>query len=126
MLDRAFGSSVLRRTGCRPHPERQSGRRFTADVYSAHLVHPGHTPTTGESAIVGPGIQLTAVPALPAGQTLVGDTSGLCLVLRSDFEAETSEHAGFRNDQAVLRVKGRFACAAPTSAKFLRLIVSAN
>lgn len=80
----------------------------------------------GAAPMVGPGIRLIAVPALSAGQTLVADVSGLYLVLRSDFEAKSSEHAGFRNDQAVLRVKGRFACACPTPAKSLRVITSAS
>jgi len=80
----------------------------------------------GAEAMVGPGIRLVAVPTLSAGQTLVADVSGLYLVLRQDFEAKFSEHAGFANDQAVMRVKGRFAVACPTPGKTLRLITAAS
>ena len=67
----------------------------------------------GAEAMVGPGIRLIAVPSLSAGQTLVADVSGLYLVVRQHLEAKFSEHAGFANDQAVMRVKGRFAVACP-------------
>ncbi len=80
----------------------------------------------GAAAMVGPGIRMIAVPSLSAGQTLVADVSGLYLVLRQDFSAEVSGHAGFANDQSLMRIKGRFAVACPTPGKTLRKITAAS
>lgn len=88
--------------------------RTTADDVPIHA--------DGAAAMVGPGIRLIPVPSLSAGEVLVADLSGLYLVLRSDFTADFSEHAGFAKDQVLLRIKGRFACACPTPEKTLRRV----
>ena len=132
-------------------PEAIGGADFRADILNAwgELVDAGADPSSivafasarvvawelgrtttdgadGAEAMVGPGIRMIAVPSLSAGQTLVADVSGLYLVLRQDFEAKFSQEAGFANDQAVMRVKGRFAVAAPTPGKTLRVITAAS
>lgn len=80
----------------------------------------------GAAAMVGPGIRMIAVPTLSLGEILVADRSALYLVLRQDFEAEISGHAGFANDQSLMRIKGRFAVACPTPEKSLRRVPSAS
>jgi len=65
---------------------------------------------------------MIAVPSLSLGEILVADRSALYLVLRQDFEAEISPHAGFANDQSLMRIKGRFAVACPTPEKSLRRV----
>lgn len=64
-------------------------------------------------------------PLASAGQTLVADVSRLFLVVRNDFEAKFSDQAAFANDQALCRIKGRFAAACPQPAKTLRKITAA-
>ncbi|CAN5439734.1 hypothetical protein BH10ACT2_BH10ACT2_08380 [soil metagenome] len=80
----------------------------------------------GAQAMLGPSIRLIAIPSLSAGETLVADVSRLFLVLRDDFEAKFSDHAGFKTDEVVMRVKGRFTVACPTPAKALRVIPNAS
>jgi HK97 family phage major capsid protein len=80
----------------------------------------------GAAAMVGPGILMIAVPSLTSGRILVADRSALYLVLRDDFEAEVSGHAGFANDQAIMRIKGRFTVACPTPEKSMRSVPAAS
>lgn len=75
----------------------------------------------GAIPALGPGIRLQPVPSMAPGTVLVADTSTVYLVLRNDFEAAMSEHAGFKTDQSVMRIKGRFAVACPTPNKSLRV-----
>lgn len=80
----------------------------------------------GAQAMLGPGIAMIAVPSLSGGETLVADRSRLYLVLRSDFQADMSEHANFGTDEAAMRIKGRFAVACPTPNKTIRTITPAS
>lgn len=80
----------------------------------------------GAIPLIGPGIRMIAVPSLSSGEIFVADRSALYLVLRQDFAAEVSGHAGFANDQAIMRIKGRFAVACPTPEKSLRRVPAAS
>lgn len=136
-------------------PEAVGGADFRADVIGAwgELVDAGANPETivafasagviawelarttddghpihgdGAAAMLGPGIRMVPVPSLSAGETLVADVSRLYLVLRSDFEVAVSGEAKFATDQALMRIKGRFAVACPTPGNTLRVITAAS
>lgn len=151
-----FGAGGVEPEGCFSlAPESIGGANFRADVIGAwaELVDAGADPASivafasasvigwelarttldgvpihadGAEAIVGPGIRMVAVPSLSAGQTLVADVSRLFLVVRNDFETKFSDQAAFANDQALCRIKGRFAVACPQPAKTLRKITAAS
>ena len=65
-------------------------------------------------------VPMIPVPKLTAGDVLVVDTSAVFLVTREDFSVDLSGDFGFATDSTALRVKGRFAIAAPAPLKSLR------
>jgi hypothetical protein len=97
----------------------------TGAAVAAELARTGTTEQPihpdGAEAMVGPGIRLIAVPSLAEGEVLVADTASTYLVMRKDFAVELSDQPLFTSDQTAVRVKGRFAVAAPTPDKSLRL-----
>jgi HK97 family phage major capsid protein len=75
----------------------------------------------------GAELRVGSVPLLPvpkllaADVALVVDTSATYLVQRDDVTVDLSTEFGFDTDSTALRIKGRFAIAAPTPLKSLRM-----
>jgi HK97 family phage major capsid protein len=71
---------------------------------------------------LGPAFGLTEVgcPELAAADVLVVDRTRAWLVVRNDFEVDTSRDWAFDRDAMALRMRGRFAVAAPDLPKALR------
>jgi HK97 family phage major capsid protein len=83
-------------------------------------------PLHGDSATgdltLGPGITVVPVPVMQPADVLAVDVSAVYLVVRQDFTVDLSPDAGFERDVATLRIKGRFAVAAPAPDKSLRKV----
>ena len=66
------------------------------------------------------GVTEVGVPELAAADVLALDTSRIWLIVRNDFDVAISQDYAFRQDAAAIRLKGRFAVAAPSVEKALR------
>lgn len=71
---------------------------------------------------IGPafGVTEVGVPELSAGDILAYDSSRIWLINRNDFTVDVSQDFAFRQDAAAIRIRGRFAVAAPVISKSLR------
>ena len=65
-------------------------------------------------------VELVPVPKMHTADVLVVDTSAVFLVQRDDFTVDLSRDYGFNTDSTALRIRGRFAIAAPAPLKSLR------
>jgi hypothetical protein len=65
-------------------------------------------------------VELIPTPKMHVDDVLVVDTSAVYLVARDDFSVDLSQDFGFSTDSTALRIKGRFAVAAPAPLRSLR------
>jgi len=68
------------------------------------------------------GLAEVGVPELAAADILVVNRAKVWLVTRNDFQVDTSQDWAFDRDAAAVRIRGRFAVAAPDLGKGLRKI----
>lgn len=66
------------------------------------------------------GLAEVGVPELKAADILVIDKARTWLIVRNDFAVDTSQDFAFQQDALAVRVRGRFAVAAPDVPKALR------
>jgi HK97 family phage major capsid protein len=69
------------------------------------------------------GVTEVGVPELKAADILAFDQSRCWLILRSDFQIETSRDFAFERDATAVRIKGRFAVGIPALDKSIRKLV---
>jgi HK97 family phage major capsid protein len=93
-------------------PSVLAGARDTRDS-NGQLVFPNGIGSTYGLAEVG-------VPQLKAADILVMDKTRVWLIARSDFMVDVSEDFAFDRDARAVRIRGRFAIAAPDVPKALR------
>ena len=72
------------------------------------------------------GLTEVGVPELAAADILVVDRDRAWLVVRNDFLVDTSRDWAFERDALAIRMRGRFAVAAPDLPKALRKLVVAE
>ena len=66
------------------------------------------------------GLTEVGCPELAAADVLVVDRSRTWLIVRNDFQVDTSRDWAFQKDALAVRLRGRFAVGAPVLAKSLR------